>query len=67
VGAMGVRWHVWLVHAHVRQRLPEHQTWPFLRLLYVPSAIISFASLDICISPVEYDVTFVYGKYNVKE
>jgi hypothetical protein len=49
---------VGLVHAHVQLipwgfRVLGHQ-----RFLYAPSSIIIFASLDICISPVEYDVKF---------
>jgi hypothetical protein len=41
--------------AHVRQ-IPQacRGSTPQLSL-YAPSAILSFASLDICIRPVEYD------------
>jgi hypothetical protein len=35
----------------------HHHTRPCLNE-FAPSAIMSFASLDTCISPVEYDVIF---------
>jgi hypothetical protein len=48
---------VGLVHAHVRLIPQECRVLGPQRFLYAPSAIISFTSLDICISPVEYDVS----------
>jgi hypothetical protein len=67
VGEVEVRWQVEFVHDHVQWRVPGQQALPLLWLLYAPSALISFRSLDTCNSPVEFDVSFSYGKYNVKE
>jgi hypothetical protein len=50
--------HVGLGHAHVRWILPECQGSVPQISLYAPSAIISFASLDIRIYLVEYDLSF---------
>jgi hypothetical protein len=50
--------HVGLVQDHVR-RIPQGcRVLGPQRFLYAPSATISFTSLDICISHVEYDVSF---------
>jgi hypothetical protein len=53
-----VHCHMALGHAHVQQtprgyRMPAHP-----QIEYAPSATSSFASLDTCTSPVEYDVSF---------
>jgi hypothetical protein len=52
--------HVWWIFLECRGSVPQTP-------LYAPSAIISFASLDIYICPVKYDASFAYGKHNVKE
>jgi hypothetical protein len=59
--------HVGLGHAHVQRILPEYQGSGPQKSCYAPSAIMSFASLDIYICAVEYDVSFAQGKHNVKE
>jgi hypothetical protein len=57
-GGAEVCWHVELVHDHIWWRVLGHLALPLLWLLYAPSAIISFASLDTCKSPVEFDISF---------
>jgi hypothetical protein len=55
--------HVGLDHAHIRQ-IPQGCQGPTPRMsLYVPSVILSFASLDICIRPVEYDESLTQCKW----
>jgi hypothetical protein len=53
-----VHCHVGLVHAHVRLIPQGCRVLGPQKFLYTPSTIISFASLDIRISLVEYDVSF---------
>jgi hypothetical protein len=45
-------------HAHVWQIPQGCRALGPHRSLYAPSAIMRFASLDTCISPVDYDVSF---------
>jgi hypothetical protein len=61
-----VHCHTGTIHTHVRaRRIPQgrrsHRHW---WLSYAPSATNSFSLLDICNSPVEYDVSYAY---NIKE
>jgi hypothetical protein len=51
-----VRCHVVVVHAHVRRMFSICRAVAPQRLYYAPSAINSFAPLDTCNGPVEYDV-----------
>jgi hypothetical protein len=53
-----VHYHVGLVHTHVQQIPRGCRGLGPQKSLYAPSAIMSFALLDICISPIEYDVSF---------
>jgi hypothetical protein len=58
--------HMGLDHAHVQQ-IPQGCRGSAPRMsTYAPSTILSFASLDICICPVEYDDSLAQGKHNEK-
>jgi hypothetical protein len=52
-----VHCNVELVYAHIWLRALECQALGPQRFLYAPSNRISFAALDICISPVVFDVS----------
>jgi hypothetical protein len=61
------RCHVGLGHVHTLWIPPKCRGSVPRMSLYTLSAILSFVSLDICISPVEYDENFAKGNHNEKE